>query len=1162
LGKAIGIFACTTLVAVTIWSVSDGRHTKTASAGDESVGADQFLAANRPASSEGARGQSDRSASYKAVAAQLMEEARNLATRGNLEGARSLARRAGTFPVQWQSNEQTPEQLLRLLGPSTADAPTGAVAQASEAPQPVDVLPEGPSAEEMAHWTTLQKQRYVGALLASARQDIRNRRVDLARQKAMAAQRVEVAYGVFDDRPAHVLAEIARLEQSHGEMPQHLASAEPNSPYAATIRGQNPSASGAEKLPAVKQTSFQGNAAGAPSGQSARQEALRLMKEARADLEAGHIEEARIKALKADEFEVAWGVFEERPRHLLAEIDRKTGTQTFARNTEKPTSSAQSGAVAAAGGANASPAGQKNHAQAQDLLRQARRDMKEGNYASARARAQKAGELSNEFGLFEDRPDVVMADIDLLESAAHGKSAPATGVRQVSNTQAEGDVASADSPADHEKSQTLLRQAREDLRNGRVEEARSKVAAASQLKVNYGLFDDRPELVAQVIDRTAGPSASGNAPSNVKQAGGTSDWSGAPTSPGSLGADDRQAAAELLRLARLDLEAGNLAAARQKATEAGRLNVAYGVFEERPEHVLADISRIEAERSIAQLKGGPQPAGPAASPADDGSWADDILVESTPAAAAPAGAPALPAQGPEINSGFGEPSRLNVGQANELPMSPAEAAAMPRHTAARPVPVVEEEVSPFSVENPFAPQTTSPADVAVIHPSGVSAQELYHHGMKLLREGRREDAYAAFLQAYHSGQQLDPHQQQHLEDFLRELRPGRTREIRQVGTGSRNTGNLEVADATGGAPRQGQLEIVEQQMAVKYDKLRTETLNAIFRAERLRDSNPEQAVSILDQAIANVGKSELGKDAVAPMLNQLNRTKASVESHAKQHEPVIAQQKRNREIEGELEQARLHEIRIDQEMARLVEEFNKLLKQERYAEAEVLAKQARELDRENPVAETMFWKAQLARRVASNEDLKSRKENAFWNSLNEVEEAAVAHFGKPMQFGKDWDEISNRRKGKYPADNRTRTEQELQIEKSLNRTISLHFENTPLVEVIRHIRTVADANVVLDAAGLEEEGHTTTTPVSIAVDGITLKSALNLILEPLNLGYMIDNEVLKITSHTRQQGKSHSELQCADTLRSRAQHGRPAGVECSTDGRHSAVVRPAHVPGG
>ncbi len=73
--------------------------------------------------------------------------------------------------------------------------------------------------------------------------------------------------------------------------------------------------------------------------------------------------------------------------------------------------------------------------------------------------------------------------------------------------------------------------------------------------------------------------------------------------------------------------------------------------------------------------------------------------------------------------------------------------------------------------------------------------------------------------------------------------------------------------------------------------------------------------------------------------------------------------------------------------------------------------------------------------------------------------------------------------------------------------------------MIEEIQKIADVNIVFDNAGLEEERVTSATTVTIAVDGITLRSALNLILEPLNLGYMINNEVLVITSRLKQQGK-------------------------------------------
>ena len=73
----------------------------------------------------------------------------------------------------------------------------------------------------------------------------------------------------------------------------------------------------------------------------------------------------------------------------------------------------------------------------------------------------------------------------------------------------------------------------------------------------------------------------------------------------------------------------------------------------------------------------------------------------------------------------------------------------------------------------------------------------------------------------------------------------------------------------------------------------------------------------------------------------------------------------------------------------MVDEFNTLMDQRRYAEAEVIAKQAVELDRENPVTEVMKWKSKFARRIAFNDNLKERKEQNFIDVLNDVELSAL-----------------------------------------------------------------------------------------------------------------------------------------------------------------------------
>ena len=123
-------------------------------------------------------------------------------------------------------------------------------------------------------------------------------------------------------------------------------------------------------------------------------------------------------------------------------------------------------------------------------------------------------------------------------------------------------------------------------------------------------------------------------------------------------------------------------------------------------------------------------------------------------------------------------------------------------------------------------------------------------------------------------------------------------------------------------------------------------------------------------------------------------------------------------------------MRVEQEFADLVDEYNKLVKQDRWTEAELIAKQAKELDKENPVAETMFVKARLGRENARIADLKIRKEDNFLNQLWEVEDAAATPmYGSPYKFPKDWSALTKRRKGKYDSpDNKQRTEPEKQIE--------------------------------------------------------------------------------------------------------------------------------------
>ena len=55
-------------------------------------------------------------------------------------------------------------------------------------------------------------------------------------------------------------------------------------------------------------------------------------------------------------------------------------------------------------------------------------------------------------------------------------------------------------------------------------------------------------------------------------------------------------------------------------------------------------------------------------------------------------------------------------------------------------------------------------------------------------------------------------------------------------------------------------------------------------------------------------------------------------------------------------------VEIDTKLAKLVDEFNQLMDEHRYPEAEVLAKRAQEIDPLNPLVKQLVWQSKFTRR--------------------------------------------------------------------------------------------------------------------------------------------------------------------------------------------------------
>ena len=77
---------------------------------------------------------------------------------------------------------------------------------------------------------------------------------------------------------------------------------------------------------------------------------------------------------------------------------------------------------------------------------------------------------------------------------------------------------------------------------------------------------------------------------------------------------------------------------------------------------------------------------------------------------------------------------------------------------------------------------------------------------------------------------------------------------------------------------------------------------------------------------------------------------------------------------------------------------------------------------------------------------------------------------------------------------------------------SINFVQTPLEEVMQTLSDQHDIPILVDRRSLEETGLDVDVPISISLKGVSLRSAMRLMLRPLNLTYAIGNEVLIVTT--------------------------------------------------
>jgi hypothetical protein len=191
----------------------------------------------------------------------------------------------------------------------------------------------------------------------------------------------------------------------------------------------------------------------------------------------------------------------------------------------------------------------------------------------------------------------------------------------------------------------------------------------------------------------------------------------------------------------------------------------------------------------------------------------------------------------------------------------------------------------------------------------------------------------------------------------------------------------------------------------------------------------------------------------------------------------------------------------------------------RYHDAEdIIAMEVRSLDPYGTTPVAAVWWSRFAGHVHEMVALREVRHRNFARALLTVEKALVPFPDDPPVMYPEpqvWADLSLRRKKYASVDLARRGSAEEKILNALDDDTTLDFIEAPLQQVIAYLADLHGINMEANWRLLDtDEGITTETPVTRNLKGISLRSALRLLLRDLSdtLTYVIRDEVLLITT--------------------------------------------------
>jgi hypothetical protein len=214
-------------------------------------------------------------------------------------------------------------------------------------------------------------------------------------------------------------------------------------------------------------------------------------------------------------------------------------------------------------------------------------------------------------------------------------------------------------------------------------------------------------------------------------------------------------------------------------------------------------------------------------------------------------------------------------------------------------------------------------------------------------------------------------------------------------------------------------------------------------------------------------------------------------------------------------------VQRDEQIAQLIDKVRSLITEgylgnaDAFEQAEAVARASFGLAPYAGVTSAAIFDSEAAGQLDKAQRLRYLRYDKFLATLYQVELSHVPFPDEPPLLypaPEVWKALTERRQKWKSVDLKRYNATEQKIHSSLPKPTTVEFVDLPLEDCITFLKDYHNINIWLDKPTLTEEAVALDQPITLKLAGVSLRSVLKLLLEPLQLTYVIEDEVMKITT--------------------------------------------------